>query len=82
MNPDYAPFDERHRHGVEHRYIENEWMIETNECGLHYAYDLALNAGDAPDVGVYSLHVDWDGDSWLAEVGNLVPRDSQSGASS
>ena len=76
MNPDYAPFDERHRHGVEHQQIDGEWMVETNECALQFAYDLASNAGDAPACGVYSLHVDWNGDAWLTEVGYLKQHDS------
>jgi hypothetical protein len=68
MNNIYPPFDERYRHGVEHQFIEGEWMVETNMCGLQYAYDLALEAADIPELGTYKLVVDWDGDHWLASI--------------
>jgi len=72
MNPDYPPFDERNRHGVEHQRIDGEWMVETNDCGIQYADDVAMNADDVTELGTYELRVDWDGDSWLTNVGGIV----------
>lgn len=72
MSSEYPPFEERYRHGVEHKRIDGVWMVDMNECGLDHAYHLNLAADEMGELGTYALQVDWDGDEWCALIGDKI----------
>lgn len=69
MNADYAPCDERVRHGKRHFYRDGDWLVESDQCALRYVF------GDVGPVetfyglalGTYPVRIEWE-DTWWLEV--------------
>ena len=70
MDPWNAAGDERSRHGKHHFYRDGEWLVESDDCGLRFAFE---GRGDADTfegvpLGTYPVIVCWEDDSWWVEV--------------
>lgn len=56
----------------EHQFIDGEWMVPSGDCAVQYAYDLGFELEVITELGRYELDLDWDGDGWLADIGDRV----------
>lgn len=68
MNPNYG--DERVRHGKEHFHRDGDWLVESGECGLRFAFESRGDdeTFDGIPVGTYPVIVCWEDDEWWIEV--------------
>lgn len=55
MNPEYAPFDERVRHGKLHTHRDGDWLVESDDCALGYKRD-----EDGPDPMPTGFCWEWE----------------------
>ena len=74
LSADFDVPTERTRHGVEHQLIGGVgWAVETNTCGVTYAYYLTLDAEREGKLGTFPLEISWDGDFWDAFIDSSNP---------
>lgn len=77
----WTTYDTAVFHGVEHRDILGVgWCVRTTQCGLDYTHELGLEAEQAEAGGTYALDIEWDGDGWIAYLGDPEPHSSEPGA--
>lgn len=77
MNPAYG--DERVRHGREHTHRDGDWLVESDECALHYVFEQVgpIETFQGLDLGTYPVRIEWDDDWWL-EVQNPTTNGAES----
>lgn len=70
MDPWHAAGDERVRHGKRHSHRDGEWLVESDDCGLRFAFESRGDDetfGGIP-LGTYPVVVCWEDDDWWIEV--------------
>jgi len=77
MSPEYAPFDERVRHGKLHTHRDGDWLVESDDCALGYVFEQRgpIETFEQAEVtlGTYAVEIRWEDDWWI-EIG---PRTEQ-----
>lgn len=70
MNPNYAPGDERVRHGKEHCYRDGDWYVESDVCALRYVFEHHSDEEyfRGLELGTYPIRLDWEDDRWWFEI--------------
>lgn len=70
MDPFAHPGDERVRHGKEHFHRDGEWLVESDDCGLRFAFESRGDEEtfDGIPLGTYPVIVCWEDDDWWVEV--------------
>ena len=71
MSPYYDT--ERVRHGKQHEWRDGEWLVESDDCGVRFVFELRgdIETFDEAEVslGTYPVLVVWE-DGWFLEVQN------------
>lgn len=77
MNPDYAPHDERFRHGKRHIHLDVGWCAETDICALRYVFEGCTEGEtfEGIEVGTYPIRIEFEDGSFWVEVQNPKPTD-------